>query len=91
MPVLLSTNSRPSSDSSSPAVQPSSVDRVSRRATRHITRIASVPKSAGAKRQPSVVSPKSHSPTAMSSLPTSGWTTYSPQPVPVHDWKRLAE
>ena len=89
MPVLLSTNSRPSSESSSPAVQPSSVDRVSRRATRHMTRIASVPKIAGAKRQPSEVSPKSHSPTAISSLPTSGWTTYSPQPVPEHVWKRL--
>ena len=57
MPVLLSTNSRPSSESSSPAVQPSSVDRVSRRATRHMTRIASVPMSAGATRQPSEVSP----------------------------------
>ena len=57
MPVLLSTNSRPSSDSSSPATQPSSVDLVSRRATRHMTSTASVPNSAGATRQPSGVSP----------------------------------
>ena len=57
MPVRLSTNSSPSSESSSPARQPSSVDRVSRRVTRHMTRIASVPKNAEAVRQPNEVSP----------------------------------
>ena len=25
----------------------------------------------------------------MTSLPTGGWTTYSPQPVPEHAWKML--
>ncbi len=38
-----------------------------------------MPKSADAIRQPNEVSPYSHSPTAISSLPTGGWTTYSPQ------------
>ena len=57
MPVRLSTNSSPSSESSSPARQPSSVDRVIRRATRHMSRIASVPNSAGTTRQPSELSP----------------------------------
>ena len=90
MPVRLSTNSRPSSDSSSPAVQPSRVDRVRRRATRHMTRMASVPNTAEANRQPRVVRPYIHSPTAISSLPTSGWTTYSPQPVPEHAWNRCS-
>ncbi len=46
MPVRLSTNSMPSSDSSRPAMQPSSVERVSRRAIRHMSRIASEPKTA---------------------------------------------
>jgi hypothetical protein len=57
MPVRLSTNSRPSSDSSSPATQPSSVDLVRRRATRHMTRIASEPMKAGATRHPTEFSP----------------------------------
>ena len=35
-----------------------------------------------ANRQPNEFSPNSHSPTAMSSLPTSGCTTYSPVPPP---------
>ena len=84
MPVRLRTNSRPSSDSSRPATQPSRVDRVIRRATRHMTRTASDPNSAGATRQPSGVSPNSASPTAIRYLPTSGCTMYSPQPVPEH-------
>jgi hypothetical protein len=54
-----------------------------------MTRIASVPKSAGATRQPSEVSPYIHSPTAIRSLPSGGWTTYSPQLLPEHAWKRL--
>ena len=80
------TNSSPSSASSSPATQPSSVDRVIRRATRARIRIASEPASATANRQPNGVSPKSHSPPAISILPSGGWTTNSPpgeQDVPV--------
>ena len=79
MPVLDSTNSRPSRDISSPARQPSRVDRVIRRAMRQISRMASDPNTALENRQPNEFSPNSHSPTAISSLPTSGWTTYSPQ------------
>src|SRR6266567_7713310 len=78
IPVLDSTNSSPSSDISSPATQPSSVERVIRRAIRQISKMASEPNTALANRQPNGFSPNSHSPTAISSLPTSGWTTYSP-------------
>ena len=59
-------------------MQPSRVDRVIRRAIRHISRMASEPNTALENRQPNEFSPNSHSPTAMSSLPTSGCTTYSP-------------
>jgi hypothetical protein len=89
MPVRLSTNSRPSRDSSSPARQPSRVDRVSRRATRHMMRIATVPNTAGATRQPTEFRPNSHSPTAIASLPNGGCTTYSPQAAPLHALKML--
>ena len=78
IPVLDSTNSSPSSDISSPAMQPSRVDLVIRRAIRQISRIASEPNTALANRQPNGFSPNIHSPTAISSLPISGWTTYSP-------------
>ncbi len=83
IPVLDSTNSRPSSAISSPARQPSRVDRVSRRAIRHISKMASDPNSALANRQPNEFSPNIASPQAMSSLPISGCTTYSPHPVPL--------
>ena len=90
IPVRDSTNSRPSSDISSPAMQPSSVDLVIRRAIRHISKMASEPKTALENRQPNEFSPNSHSPTAMSSLPTSGCTTYSPHAdVPLHGAKML--
>ncbi len=89
IPVRDSTNSRPSSAISSPATQPSSVDLVMRRAIRHISRMASDPNTALENRQPSEFRPNSHSPTAMSSLPTSGCTTYSPQPVPLQAAKML--
>ncbi len=90
IPVRDSTNSSPSSDISSPAMQPSSVDLVIRRAIRHISRMASEPNTALANRQPKEFSPNSHSPTAMSSLPISGCTTYSPHAeVPSHDAKML--
>ncbi len=78
MPLRDSTNSSPSSDISSPATQPSSVERVIRRAIRQISRMASEPNTALANRHPKEFSPNSHSPAAISSLPTSGWTTYSP-------------
>ena len=80
IPVRDSTNSSPSSDISRPAMQPSSVDLVIRRAMRHISRMASEPNTAVANRQPKEFSPNSHSPTAMSSLPISGCTTYSRTP-----------
>ena len=90
MPLRESTNSSPSSDISSPATQPSSVERVIRRAIRQISRMASEPNTALANRQPKEFSPNSHSPTAISSLPTSGWTTYSPHAeVPLHGAKML--
>ena len=52
MPVRDSTNSRPSSDISSPAMQPSRVDLVIRRAIRHISKMASDPNTALMNRQP---------------------------------------
>ena len=55
---------------------------------RQISRMASDPNTALENRQPNEFSPNSHSPTAISSLPTSGWTTYSPQPDPLHGWNR---
>ena len=87
IPVRLSTNSRPSSDISSPAMQPSSVDLVIRRAIRQTSRMATVPKTALENRQPNGFSPNSHSPMAIMYLPTSGCTTYSPHPVPLQAWK----
>ena len=91
IPVRDSTNSRPSSAISSPARQPSRVDRVSRRAIRHISKMASDPNSALANRQPNEFSPNIASPQAISSLPISGCTTYSPQAgVAVHGTKKLA-
>ena len=88
IPLRDSTNSSPSSDISSPARQPSSVERVIRRAIRQISRMASEPNTALANRQPKEFSPNSHSPAAISSLPISGWTTYSPHAaVPSHGAK----
>ena len=91
IPVRDSTNSSPSSAISSPATQPSSVDRVIRRAIRHISKMASDPNTALANRQPNEFSPNSHSPAAISSLPISGCTTYSPHAgVPLHAAKIFA-
>ena len=88
IPLRDSTNSSPSSDISSPAMQPSRVDLVIRRAIRQISRMASEPNTALANRQPKEFSPNSHSPAAISSLPISGWTTYSPHAaVPPHGAK----
>ena len=59
-----STNCRPSKQSSSPATQPSSVEPVSRRTSRIITRIISVPTTAGTTRQPNGSMPNIFSPSA---------------------------
>ena len=55
-------------------MQPSSVDPVSRRASRHITRTISVPATTAAIRHPNGSIPKAFSPSAISHLPTSGCT-----------------
>ena len=71
---LESTNCRPSRLSSSPATQPSAVEPVTRRASRHITSTISEPTTAAEMRQPNGSIPKAFSPSAISHLPTSGWT-----------------
>ena len=76
--VRLITNSSPSSDSSSPAAQPSRLERVIRRAIRATSRIDSDPTTATANRQPNGLRPKIHSPAAMRIFPNGGWTTNSP-------------
>ena len=69
-----STSCRPSKVSSSPATQPRAVEPVSLRASRHITSTISDPTTAAAMRQPNGSIPKAFSPSAISHLPTSGWT-----------------
>ncbi len=69
------TKCSPSRVSSTPAIQPSTVEPVSRRTSLHITRIISVPVNAEEKRHPSGFMPNIHSPTAIIHLPTSGCTT----------------
>ncbi len=76
-----STSSSPSRAISSPATQPSRVERVIRLAIRAVIRIDTVPTTATANRQPNGVRPNSHSPAAIIALPSGGWTTYSPGPV----------
>ena len=76
--VRLITNSSPSSASSRPATQPSSVDRVIRRAIRAVIRIESEPTRQAANRHPNGVSPKIHSPAAIKIFPNGGWATNSP-------------
>ncbi len=75
--VRLSTNSRPSSAISSPATQPSRVDRVIRRTILASSRMDSEPTSATENRQPNGVSPNSHSPAAIAILPSGGCATSS--------------
>ncbi len=65
-------------------MQPSMVDLVIRLAIWATRKMDKVPTTATAKRQPNGVSPNSHSPTAMSTLPSGGCTTYSP--VVVRMW-----
>jgi hypothetical protein len=77
-PVRLCTKWCPSKASSSPAVQPSSVEPSSRRPIRATIRIDSVPQTADAKRHPNeLVCPNSSSPSAIIHLPTGGCTTKS--------------
>ncbi len=80
-----STSSRPSSAISSPATQPSRVERVIRRTIRASSRIDSVPTSATANRHPNGVSPNSHSPTAIIIFPSGGCATSSAC-VPARMW-----
>ena len=70
-----STNWSPSKQSSSPATQPSSVEPVSRRASRIITATIRLPTTADATRQPNGSIPNIASPRPMSHLPVSGCTT----------------
>ena len=72
-----STSCRPSSDSSSPATTPSIVEPVIRRAKRHITSTMSEPTTAAETRQPKGSMPNALMPSAISHLPTSGWTIIS--------------
>ena len=55
-------------------MQPSSVEPVSLLASRHITSTISVPATTEATRQPNGSIPNALSPSAISHLPTSGWT-----------------
>ena len=77
----LSTKCRPSSASSSPARQPSTVEPVIRRVTRTSTTTVSVPATAAAMRQPNSSTPNSRSPSAISHLPSGGWTMKPGSPV----------
>ena len=64
------------------AIAPSQLEPNIRRAIRPTMRIEIVPSSATEKRQPKLeVEPKTHSPKAMTHLPTGGWTTMSPSVV----------
>ena len=69
-----STRCSPSSDSRSPPTSPRTVEPVTRRTKRHITSTISEPTTAAAIRQPNGSIPKAFSPSAISHLPTSGWT-----------------
>ena len=78
-PVREWTKWWPSKASRNAATVPSSVEPNIRRAARPTIRIDRVPSSATEKRQPNDdVDPNSHSPTAITHLPTGGWTTRSP-------------
>ncbi len=70
--VRLMTNSSPSAASSRPATQPSTVEPVIRRAILAVIKMASVPATAAANRQPNGVSPNIPSPAAIRILPSGG-------------------
>ncbi len=77
IPTRLETWESPSQISRTPAIAPSSVERVSRRAMRITSSTHSVPASAETTRQPTGSYPKTHCPSAMSCLDSGGWTTSS--------------
>ena len=70
----LCTIDSPSTASSSPATQPSRVERVIRRAIRTRISTHSVPATAAGTRQPTGLSPKTAMPPAISHFPSGGWT-----------------
>ena len=76
-----STKCSPSNISSSPPMQPSTVEPVIRRSSRHITSTISAPTTAEAIRQPNGSIPNAFSPSAISHLPTSGCTAIDGSPV----------
>lgn len=73
--VRLITIDRPSTASSRPATQPSSVDRNSRRPMRASMTTVATPHSATAMRQPNGSMPNTSMPWPMMNLPTGGCTT----------------
>ena len=70
----LCTIDSPSTASSNPATQPSSVDRVIRRTIRMSSSTQTVPATAAGTRQPTGPSPKTAIPAAISHFPSGGWT-----------------
>ena len=79
--MRLCTYAMPSTVSSSPATQPSSVERNSRRPIRAVMSTARVPMTATMNRQPNGVMPNICSPSPISHLPPGGCTTYDGSPV----------
>ncbi len=76
-----STKCRPSNISRMPATQPSRVEPVIRRTSRHSTSTIRAPATAEAIRQPNGSIPNAFSPSAINHLPTSGWTASDGSPV----------
>ena len=68
------TKARPSKVSNSPASPPINVDFATRRTSRMVTKINSVPQTSDANRQPKEFIPNSASPNPISHLPTGGCT-----------------
>ncbi|SKU34971.1 Uncharacterised protein [Mycobacteroides abscessus subsp. abscessus] len=69
------TKLTPSAISSTPAMAPTMVDRLMRRAIRATSMTRMVPERAAANRQPNGSYPNSHSPMAIICLPIGGCTT----------------
>ena len=72
--MRLITKDSPSTHSRKPAIAPTIVLREIRRASRMITATSSVPNTSAGNRQPNEFMPNSHSPDAISHLPSCGWT-----------------
>ncbi len=70
----LITKSSPSTHRRNPAIAPIMVLRDTRRASRMTSATINEPKTSEGKRQPNEFIPNSHSPEAISHLPTCGWT-----------------